>query len=446
MLDLFEKYENNSFIISQDETITFLEFKKAAENLARQLKELSLDKAKGISCTFSCAKDFLELFFACLLLRVPFAPFNPKTPKKLLSQQLSLYDFVLLETLPRKKGAFLDAKETFSWDFKGQKEALVLFTSGSEGPPKAAVLSYENLKSAAIFAADFYKLEPKDTWALSLPLFHIAGIMIPLRCLFSGAAIVLDCQKEADFFSYVPTQLMRALNNNKRVLSLKKAKAILVGGAPLDKPIFEAAIEKGLKISITYGSTESSSGLCASYPGDKEALEKGGVLLAGRQVRVVEQKILLRGRCLFQGYLTPKGLLRPFDKEGFFASRDLGELKGGRLKILGRVDDLIIVGGENISPIWLETLLSPSVGDSLVHAIGLKDTEYGEKPALVIWSHKRPDIHILIDKIKKDLKGPWQPEGIYWCSLSDHKDMKLTRKHSRVAVAKKAAQRLFSFS
>lgn len=246
--------------------------------------------------------------------------------------------------------------------------AVLLFTSGSTGKPKIAGISHRALLKSALSVNEALKVERSDRWCLSLPLYHVGGIGIALRCMLAQATVVFDV-KEATILSFVPTQLYRMLKNNDP--SLLRKKAIVVGGAP----IFKHLLRKNLPIRTTWGMTETSSMMTLS-----------GQVLARREVKLADDaEILVRGEVLFDGYLQEDGSLeRPMTQDNWFATKDLGTFEEGKLRITGRKDRLFIVYGENVQPEEIEEKIMKLPGILQATVVPIPDPEAGSFPVAFV--------------------------------------------------------------
>lgn len=248
-------------------------------------------------------------------------------------------------------------------------KTLLIRTSGSTSTPKIAILTQKSLLANAIEAILALDLKPQDQWKLTLPLYHVGGIGIVLRSILARATIVLDDSPDITHLSFVPTQLYRFSPVYKNL------KCILVGGAPIPSYPFP--------IHTTYGLTEMGS-----------MVTLDGHLLKNRELKIDDKKeIWVKGATLFQGYLNEKTI------DGWFPTKDLGEIKDGKLLILGRKDWMFISGGENIQPEEIENhLISfPEILEAAV--VAKEDQEYGKRPVAFIVSIKP----ISKDEINKKL-------------------------------------------
>lgn len=256
---------------------------------------------------------------------------------------------------------------------------LLISTSGSSGVPKQAHLSLENCYTSAQFPHPDLILKPGDHYLLSVPLHHVSGLSILFRCLLSGATFVLSNSGKdlsVTHISFVPTQLKRFLKNPSIYPNLK---AILLGGASIPYDLCKEAYDRGFPIYITYGMTEMASQICTKPFHPKTGVAFDGPL-SHRELKIVGGEIYVRGKTLFQGYHNlPSPLI-----DGWFPTKDLGQMGPNGLELLGRKDRMFISGGENIHPEEIEkALLShPEISAANVHS--RPDPEFGARPIAFI--------------------------------------------------------------
>ncbi|MGH3090689.1 MAG: o-succinylbenzoate--CoA ligase [Rubrobacteraceae bacterium] len=281
-----------------------------------------------------------------------------------------------------------------------ERPATVVFTSGSTGVPKAALHTFGNHYFSALGSNENIKLSPKDRWLHSLPLHHVGGLSILFRCLLAGASIVLPepgasvgrsvIDTGATHVSLVATQLRRLLDEDA---GLSGVKAILLGGSGIPANLLDEACRRGLPIHTSYGLTEMASQVTTTRPGaSREDLRSSGEALRYREVRMADDgEILVRGETLFAGYVEGKGLKLPLDEDGWFHTKDLGELdEAGRLHVTGRKDNLFISGGENVQPEKVEeTLRRVGVEEAVV--VQLADEEFGFRPVAFARGGPQPE-------------------------------------------------------
>ena len=265
---------------------------------------------------------------------------------------------------------------------------LVIATSGSTGTPKGSLLPRSALVSSA--AATARRLGPPGTWLLALPGQHIAGMQVLLRALATGSEpVVMDTSLPftADrleqaagqlppgerYLSLVPTQLQRALRSESAAAALRSFTAVLVGGAATPEPLLDLARLAGVPVVTSYGMSETCGGCVYD-----------GIPLDGVRITLEQDgRVRLAGPVVGRGYRRLPG--HPgFPAPGVFRTDDLGEFSGGRLKILGRIDDVIISGGIKIVPALLEAAIARVVTVAEVVVVGVPDDEWGHIAVAVV--------------------------------------------------------------
>jgi O-succinylbenzoic acid--CoA ligase len=279
--------------------------------------------------------------------------------------------------------------------------AVAVATSGSSGVPKTVLLSAAALLASA--GATHDRLGGSGHWLLALPAQHIAGVQVLVRSLIADTRpAVLDTSARFTperfveavgriggrpgarrYTALVPTQLIRLLNapgesGRTAVEALRGFDAVLVGGAAIGSVLREQALEAGVRLVATYGMSETSGGCVYD-----------GTPLDGVSVRLDDDgRVLLGGPMLARGYLRePAATSAAFRTEGgqrWFRTDDAGELDGDKLRILGRLDSVIITGGVKVPPGPVEAALErlPGVAEAVV--VGLPDPEWGQRVAAAL--------------------------------------------------------------
>lgn len=274
------------------------------------------------------------------------------------------------------------------------RPATIIFTSGSSDDPKAALHTLGNHYYSALGSNENIELEPGDRWLHLLPLYHVGGLSILFRCLHAGAAVALPkpgatlgrsiVDNGATHVSLVATQLRRLLEEDVDLGSLK---AVLLGGGPVPDALLGEALSSGLPVHTSYGLTEMASQVTSTRSGaSRDEFRTAGRPLSHREVSVLEEgEILVRGETLFAGYVAGAGIERPLDTDGWFHTKDLGELDGeGRLRVLGRRDNMFISGGENVQPEEIEGALCRIEGVEEAVVAPVPDEEFGERPVAFV--------------------------------------------------------------
>lgn len=321
----------------------------------------------------------------------------------------------------------------------------IVFTSGTSGAPKGAVLTWGN--QHASWAASRARLGhgPDDVWLVALPLHHVGGLAIVLRAAFDGAAVVVlprfDAAAVADAIvdagvsrvSLVPSTLrpvLDALTARGVAQAPRSLRTVLLGGGPLAGAPVAEAVARGLPLALTYGLTEAASQVATTRPGWTPALPAAAPPLDGVAVRVAPPgapiesgtsgsagdvvargdarraedgdaddrgpvgEILVRGAMVFAGYWDDPEATGRVLAGGWLHTGDLGRLDAaGRLSVVGRADDRITSGGESVDPTEVEAALDghPGIGASCV--VGVSDARWGQVVAAVVEppAGRRPD-------------------------------------------------------
>ncbi|MEV0810492.1 AMP-binding protein [Micromonospora sp. NPDC050200] len=294
-----------------------------------------------------------------------------------------------LAGLPRPQATPLDRVESAD-------PALIVYTSGTTGRPKGAVLSHANLLASAHAVRLAWRWTPEDRLALALPLFHIHGLGVGLHgTLVAGASLLLVPRFEpaaiatavedgATMFFGVPTMYHR-LATSPHLDGLRPLRLAVSGSAPLPAELHDAVRERtGQRILERYGMTETVMLVSNPYDGPRRP-GTVGLPLPGVSVRLAPgeggvSEIEVTGPNVFGGYLDrPAATAEAFTADGWFRTGDLGVLDDdGYLLIKGRAKELIITGGYNVYPREVEETLRlhPAVGD--VAVAGVPSTEWGE--------------------------------------------------------------------
>ena len=258
--------------------------------------------------------------------------------------------------------------------------AVVVTTTGSTGVAKEVALTAQAVIASAQASHKFLGAKIGQRWSLLLPLTHIAGVNILVRCLElqSQPIDLRNFEGEyphADYTAIVPTQLYRALHGDKRLLQhLQSAKAVLVGGAHLPRHLRDQAEHHKITIVTTYGMSETSGG-CV-YNGEP---------LDGIKIEIDAHSLVrISGKTLASTYLNNESEWQKSFDGTWFTTQDIGEYTDGFLQILGRDDEIIISGGENVSLSAIDELLSLHFPDIQAAAFAVSDAEWGHALHLAI--------------------------------------------------------------
>lgn len=293
--------------------------------------------------------------------------------------------------------------------------AQIQYTSGTTGFPKGACLKHRALANNARLYAETIGAREGDVWINAMPMFHTAGCgLATLGALQTGGTQVMapgfDADQMLDLFEQlrgtitlcVPTMLTRMLEvQEKAPRDLTTWRLVTLGGAPVPPELVHRAQHvAGVEVGIGFGQTESSPYLTHTLPADPHPqwAETIGKPLPQTEVKIIDPasgavqpigvsgEICARGYCIMAGYHDAAEATRSaIDAEGWLHTGDIGSMdEHGYCRILGRLRDMIIRGGENVYPREIEDLLiaHPGVADAAV--VGLPDADWGETVAACI--------------------------------------------------------------
>ena len=293
--------------------------------------------------------------------------------------------------------------------------ALLVYTSGTTGAPKGAMLTHGNALSSAEALRIAWRWTASDRLVLALPLFHMHGLGVGVHgTLLAGASAVLvehftpdavlDAARrhDATLFFGVPTMYSR-LASSPRVAELGRLRLCVSGSAPLAAELHERiARDAGVAVLERYGMTETVMNVSNPYDGERRP-GTVGFPLPGVELRLEDDtgsggQILLRGPNVFPGYWRRDDATRAaFDDDGWFRTGDIGAFDpDGYLRIVGRAKELIITGGYNVYPREVEDVLLEHGGVAEVAVIGVPSEEWGESVVAVVVPAGELDVDELV--------------------------------------------------
>ncbi len=292
---------------------------------------------------------------------------------------------------------------------KADDLAAILYTSGTTGRSKGAMLSHGNMLSNAQVLKDYWGWKPGDVLIHTLPIFHVHGLFVALHGALINGSKMIWCARfdpkfvvkkmpEATVFMGVPTLYVRLLNEpglDKN--AVRNMRLFVAGSAPLLIETFnEWQTRTGHTILERYGMSETAMLTSNPYKGER----RGGTVgfaLPGVTLRVQDDDgkalgtdeiggIQVKGPNIFKGYWhMPEKTKEEFTSDGFFKTGDVGKIDArGYITIVGRSKDLIISGGYNVYPAEIEGYINdlPGVAESAL--VGVPHPDFGEVGVAVV--------------------------------------------------------------
>lgn len=452
------------------ERYRYADLERETARLASYLTRLGVARGERVAVQVEKSPQALFLYLACLRAGLVYLPLNSAyqegevsyflenaEPKVVVAQPKSLRwlrpiaDRLGIEQVfsldEKGQGTLMDGAATATNGFATAEStpddlAAILYTSGTTGRSKGAMITHRNLSSNALVLHRFWGFKPQDVLLHSLPLFHVHGLFVACHCVllngssmifhrrFDAKAVVHDLPR-ATVFMGVPTYYSRLLGEagfNRE--ACRHMRLFISGSAPLLPETFSEFQQRtGHTILERYGMTET--GMLTSNPLDGARIGGTvGVALPGVLVRVVGDDnrelpagevghIQVKGENVLSGYWRmPEKNKEEFTSDGYFKTGDMGmaDVKG-YFSIVGRSKDLVICGGYNVYPKEIELLIDelPDVVESAV--IGLPHPDFGEAVVAVIVPKKGGNAlteESVIASLKQQLANFKVPKRVYF--------------------------------
>ncbi len=369
------------------------------------------------------------------------------------AERASLEEVLVVEELPWAGGAGGAPAAAFAPPLvDGDDLALLLYTSGTTGRSKGAMLTHNNLLATVTGLLAAWAWRPEDALLLTLPLFHTHGLVVGLHgALAAGAAVFLRRRFDAaaaaaelvggapTLFFGVPTMYVRLVDELSRLAEagedvgarLAAMRLFCSGSAPLAAETHTAfAALTGHAILERYGMTETGMNLSNPYAGPRRP-GTVGVPLPGVSIRIVaaagedvppggEGELLVRGGNVFAGYWRdPETSAASFragaDGRRWFATGDLArrDPESGYVTLLGRRHELILCGGYNVYPREVEEVLAAFPGVREAAVVGRPDADRGEVPVAYVVAEDALDEPALLAHCKRELAGFKVPRAVH---------------------------------
>ncbi|MGI9557230.1 MAG: o-succinylbenzoate--CoA ligase [Solirubrobacterales bacterium] len=378
-------------VVADGAELTYAELEDRARAAAIALADEGIGRDTVVGLRMPAGADLVVTVHALMKLGAVALPLDPSRPEADQARALAQVEpRLVLTELPAggHDTAALAPDDRLLADLETDAAFCHILTSGTSGTPRPVTLTYGNVLWSAIGSAFVLGVDPADRWLCCLPLHHVSGLSILVRSVIYGTGAVVQDGFDAaqvaralredgvTVTSLVPTQLDRLLDGGAQ---LGNARVNLVGGGPLSARSLERAQAEGVTAAQTYGLTEAASQVTtlAAADGERKVGSAGRPLL-GTEVRIeADGEISARGPTIARDVAAADGWLRTGDR---------GRLDDeGFLYVEGRIDDLIVTGGENVDPVEVESVLAehPEVAEAAV--FGREDAEWGQAvTALVV--------------------------------------------------------------
>jgi malonyl-CoA/methylmalonyl-CoA synthetase len=329
-----------------------------------------------------------------------------------------------------------------------ESPAAILYTSGTTGRPKGALLDHGSLLAQGRGALEVWRWTDQDTLVHALPLFHLHGLGMGLHgtLLSGGSAVLIPFAPETvvhelthggTMFFGVPSMYQRLCDwLDEHATDLSRVRVFVSGSAPLPPALFERCARLlGQPPVERYGITEGGIVVTNPYDGPRQP-GRVGYPFPGVEVKIGDQgEVLLKGGQVFKGYWrNPEATREAFTEDGFFKTGDIGEIgDDGTLAIRGRIKELIITGGFNVYPREVELVLEQHPAVHEVAVAGMPSEKWGEEVTafvvpsgreavdekeLIAFAHERlasykcPKRVVKLDKLPRNAMGKVQRSAL----------------------------------
>jgi malonyl-CoA/methylmalonyl-CoA synthetase len=389
---------------------SYADFAERSAQFAHVLVDRGVQPGDRVCVQVDKCADAVALHVACVRAGAVYVPMNSAYTPREVNDLVADAQPVLTVLAPdlstwsaaadRAPGSFDDVSCT------ADGAAAMLYTSGTTGRPKGAVLSHGNLAFSAKVLGDAWRFRASDVVLHGLPLFHTHGLFVALHVAFvAGAGTLLlprfDAEQvvrflpEATVFMGVPTHYARLLTTPTFTAQrVRHMRLFTVGSAPVTVAMHERFTERvGHRLVERYGMTETCILTTNPAHPDDGACKPGtvGRALPGVELRVTPTdgeagSIEVRGPNVFRGYWhTPQPNATEFTSDGWFVTGDLGSVDAdGYVSIVGRAKEVIITGGLNVYPREVELVLDALAGVAESAVFGVPHPDFGEAVAAAV--------------------------------------------------------------
>lgn len=451
-------------------TWSYADLERESARYARYLTELGVKKGDRVAVQVDKSPQCLFLYLGCLRAGFIYLPLNTaylenevayfmqnaepavfvcRPQARVLTDKLAQAQGVphVFSMDEQGGGDLTDAAKTVAAEFSTadcaeDDVAVILYTSGTTGRPKGAMISHGNLADNGLALHQAWGWVPGDVLLHALPIFHIHGLFVACHCvLLNGSkmifpakfdvATVMRLLPRATVFMGVPTFYARLLaNEDFGVQQCTDMRLFTSGSAPLLEQTFDDfKARTGHTILERYGMTETGMNTSNPLNGERIAGTVGQVL-PGVTARIVDEagkpvgvgevgQLQVTGKNVFRGYWRmPEKTAEEFTEDGYFMTGDMSKMDDeGYVSIIGRSKDMVITGGLNVYPKEIESIIDDLDGVSESAIIGLPDVDFGEAVTAVVVPESTANglsEQGIIDEVKSQLANFKVPKKVYF--------------------------------
>ncbi|MGD8326572.1 MAG: AMP-binding protein [Sphingomonadales bacterium] len=412
---LVDQHLSPALQLEDGHKLSYAQLDKLAAQMSAALKAQNVKPGDRVAVQVTKTAEALALYLACLRCGAIYLPMNTAYTADEVHYILSdaepalfIHDPATHHEAPcptlsldaTGTGSLIDALSVADpdiFDAAADDIAAILYTSGTTGRPKGAMLSHENLSSNAKTLSETWHFSTQDVLLHTLPIFHAHGLFVAANIAFLMGIEMLflqnfDAEKvvkylpRASVYMGVPTHYTRLLKCDAFTKDCARHMRLFVSGsAPLLPESFKAFEERtGHQILERYGMTETVMNCSNPYEGPRLPGSVGPAL-PGIEARLADKDgdvgvLQVRGPNVFKGYWRKPDITKEsFTEDGFFITGDLAQMDDdGRVWLVGRAKDMIISGGFNVYPLEIEEQLNAQAGVDEAAVIGVPHDDFGE--------------------------------------------------------------------
>ncbi len=445
---------DRDFILGHDEKISYQTLEDKVLSTANHFITSNISRQKIAPILCSNSSDFIISILALWMIGAIPVPFNTRLSAFEIQEQLSflgsnslIIDIASVEKVSKIKAekiltSYLTPTfkiELGNFYFDENETALIMFTSGSSGKPKAVELTFSNFIQSAKIGNKYLMQTSEDRWLASLPFYHIGGFSIIFRALMFGSQIIIPAELKIPsiiqsirkfkptLISLVSTQMHELLEHD--IKPTADLRHVLLGGGFIDSNLMREALNKGWRVSKVYGSTETSSFVTVLNPDDfLKKPESVGIPIPPNKIFIHDEngnelppnsegEIIVEGPSIMKGYWKDNEATNQRLKNNSYLTGDIGyKDEDGYLYLVNRRTDLIVSGGENVNPLEVEIAIMRFNKVKDVCVFGINDVTWGQRvvAAVVPNSNEKFSLSELKIFLRKKLAQFKIPKEIYF--------------------------------
>ncbi len=468
---------DQSAILSSVQNLSYSQLHNQTDSLAIFFNDNEIKRENRIAVIYNNSIQFIKIIISLWKLNAVPVVLNTRLTELELNEQINFAECkkVIADPEIKLNNNLLNADilhipeninqaELISSKIQPGNTALIIFTSGSSGKPKAVVHTFQSLYQSAVISNQILGQSDESKWLASIPFYHIGGFSILTRSLLFGCSIILPDSLKSESIaeslkrfspthcSLVPTQLNKLIESG--ISPNKELKKVLIGGGVITKKQTEEALKNDWQIIKVYGSTETASFIASVDMIEiKIKFNSVGKIIEPNEIKIVDEnrnicesmqpgEIVIKSPALFKEYLNNKNETNNKLIDDWYYTGDIGWLdEDGYLFLDSRKTDMIISGGENINPNEIEEILltHPDISDALVFPID--DDEWGQIPAaLIVRKDLKSKINsdVIKDYLKQRIAGYKIPKKIFFENFIPRNELgkidknQLTKKYNSV--------------